>query len=113
MKRADFKIENLLDSLPDKRDELLPYVAKVKKYSSECGCSLGGKFLLISIALCLVRFFLVPPLGFASLLKQASIGIPFVFISSIAGKLIGISLAKINLALIHRDLIAKYGLEGE
>jgi hypothetical protein len=113
MKYSHIKIENLLNSLPDEREELLPYVAKVKQYSSECGCSLGGKFLLASLALCVARFLLVTPVGFPNLLKQFLLAILFIFFSSIAGKLIGIGLAKIQLAGLYRHLNAKYGLEGE
>ena len=110
---SEFKLENLLQSLPDKREELLPYVAKVKQYSSECGCSLGGKFLLASLALCVARFLVFTPLGFTNLLRQFLFAVLFVFVSSIVGKFVGISLAKVRLARLYRCLNAKYGLEGE
>jgi hypothetical protein len=106
-------LDNLLSSLPDRRDELLPYVADVKKYSSECGCSLGGKFLIASAALWALRWILFIPHSPANLFKQLVLGILFIFCSSILGKLTGITVAKIRLALLYRHLRFMYRLEGE
>lgn len=113
MKNSRSTLDNLLTSLPHRRDELLPYVAEVKKYSSECGCSLGGKFLIASAALWALRWIFFTPHSSANVLKQILLGILFVFCSSILGKLAGITVAKIRLALLYQHLRFKYGLEGE
>ena len=113
MKYPQVQLETLLNSLPDRREELLPHVAKVKQYSSECGCSLGGKFLVAALALCVVRFVFFTPVGFSNLLRQFFLAILFIFLSSIVGKFTGIGLAKIRLAGLYRHLNAKYGPEGE
>jgi|SRR5882762_2662021 len=113
MKKTRFKIENLLNSLPNDREEILPYIDRVKKYSHECGCSLGAKFLVASIGIFLIYFFHANDFAIANLLKQIFLGILFIFTSSIAGKLIGIGIARIRLALLCKYLIGKYHLPGK
>lgn len=112
MKHSHSILDYLLQTRPDKREELLPYVAKVKQYSNECGCSLGGKFLGAAFLLCALRFLLAGPAAFRNPARQFLFAILFVFFASMAGKLIGIGLAKLRLAHLHRQLIQRYGLKG-
>lgn len=113
MKDSTFKIENLLNSSTHDREEILLYVNRVKKYSSECGCSLGATFLMASIGVFIIYLFLSNGFGVANLLNQLLLGIFFIFTSSIVGKLIGIGMARIRLALLYKYLIARYQIQGE
>jgi len=113
MKKTSFKIENLLDSFPNDREKILLYVDRVKKYSNECGCSMGAKFLMASIGIFLIYFFHSNDCGIANLLKEFLFGMLFIFTSSIIGKLIGIGIARIRLARLSKYLIGKYHVLGE
>jgi hypothetical protein len=113
MKKTTFKIENLLNSFPNDREEIFLYMDKVKKYSSECGCSMGAKFLMVSIGIFLIYFFRSNDFGVANLLKEFLLGILFIFTSSIIGKLIGIGIARLRLVLLSKYLIRKYRVLGE
>jgi hypothetical protein len=113
MKKITFKIENMLNSFPNDREEILQYVDRAKKYSSECGCSLGAKFLIASIGIFIFYFFHSNDFGIANLLKEILLGILFIFTSSIVGKLTGIGIARMRLALLSKYLISKYHISGE
>jgi len=113
MKKPSFKIDTLLNSFPNDREEILLYVDRVMKYRYERGCSLGAKFLLAAIGIFLIYFFHSHDFGLANLLKEIPLGLLFIFTSSIIGKLIGIGIARLRLALLYRYLIGKYHLLGE
>lgn len=115
MIKLSAKIENLISSLPDDNTEKPLYRDSFKKYVHECGCSLGAKFLAISIAIFIVYvvyLIFFSDLETANILALGPLGIFFVFISGIVGKLIGIGIAKLKLALFYRNLIDKYHIRG-
>jgi hypothetical protein len=113
MKNNAFKIEKLLGSFPNDTEEILSYLDKVKKYSGECGCSLGAKFLVVSLGIFVIYFFAFNDFELANILKTILFGILFIFTSSIVGKLVGIWIARIRLALLYKFLIVKYQIQGE
>ena len=113
MKTLLFKMDNLLGSLPHDSEEKRFYASRVKKYGMECGCSLGAKFLIASTGMFIVYFSLSNHFGIANLFKEILLGMFFIFTSSVAGKLIGIGMARIRLALLYKYLIAKYPVRGE
>ena len=107
MKELAFKIEEFISSFPDDREEMLSYINRAKKYSSECGCSLGAKFLMVSTAIFIVYFFLSNDFAMANLPEEIFLGTLFIFTSTIVGKLAGIGIARIRLALLYKHLTAK------
>ena len=107
MKNTTVKIGNLLNSFPTDREERSRYLENAKQYSTECGCSLGAKFLATSFGVFMIYVFLSNDFGIASLVKYILLGTVFVFTSGIAGKLIGIGVARIKLVLLYRDLVGK------
>lgn len=44
-------LAQLWRALPDERQKLGPYVEKARPYRNECGCSIGGGFLIGSLVL--------------------------------------------------------------
>jgi hypothetical protein len=91
---------------------LRPYVERAAAYSNECGCGMGGAFLIGSIGVLFLYGFFFKGFGGDNLLTEALCGIAFVFTASIVGKLTGIGIARIRLALLYRHLRVKYELEG-
>jgi len=113
MKKNTFKIENLLSSFPNDRQEIHLHVDRLKKYKDECGCSMGAKFLIASMGIFIIYFFHSHHFGIVDLLQQILLGIFSIFTSSIVGKIIGIGIARIRLALLYKHLFAKYPISGE
>jgi hypothetical protein len=113
MNKIMFRIENSLASLPNDTAERATYLAKAKAYGTECGCAWGARFLLVSLGIFIASLFLSRDADVAGSMANIVWGIVFVFASSAAGKLIGIGIARIKLALLYRDLVATYGNLGE
>ncbi len=112
MHKARHTLEGLLHSFPEERESLRPYVDRAKAYSNECGCSMGGAFLLGSLGLLILYCFLFNGFGRGNLLTDALWGTAFVFSAGIVGKLTGIGIARIRLALLYRHLVVKYQMKG-
>jgi hypothetical protein len=108
VRNTSVKIGNLLNSFPSDGEGRSLYLENAKKYSTECGCSLGAKFLAASIGVFIVYLFLSHDFGLETLIKQMLFGTFFVFTASIVGKLIGIGIARIRLVLLYRYLVTKY-----
>lgn len=106
-------LERLLRSFPEERESLRPYVDRANSYSNECGCSMGGAFLAGSLALVILNGFFFNALGKANLTTDVVLGTAFVFGAGIVGKLTGIGIARIRLAMLYRHLRIRYRVEGE
>jgi hypothetical protein len=108
MRHSESVLDRLLRSLPDERERLRPYVDRAKALSSEFGCSMGGAIMVAALAL--VIGYEVPHGGpgrghvIVGLLRDAAI----VFSAGIAGKLIGLGIARVRLAWLYRELRVRY-----
>jgi hypothetical protein len=111
MSRATLALEQLLRSHPEERESLRPYVDRAKAYSNECGCSMGGAFLVASLGV-LVYGVLSGQLSRTDLAGTILEGAAFVFAAGIVGKLVGIGIARIRLQRMYRELTARYFVEG-
>jgi VIT1/CCC1 family predicted Fe2+/Mn2+ transporter len=104
-------LERLWQALPNERDTLHPYVEKAKGYRNECGCMMGGAFFIgaLTLLICDFLFFhqIVGGNWLAAVLRIAA----FVLGASMLGKAIGISIARIRLALTYRELRLRYPVE--
>ncbi|MGH2566151.1 MAG: hypothetical protein ACRDE5_16655 [Ginsengibacter sp.] len=105
MKANTNNIKNKFRSLP--QEATAPYLDKIKKYSDECGCSLGAKFSVS--ALLLFIFYLLKFADVRSLHITGDIlyGLLFIFISGGAGKLIGIGISRIKLFFLYKSILSK------
>jgi hypothetical protein len=112
MNNTENILEQLLHSFPEERENLLPYVARVKVYKNECGCSMSGAFLVGSFCLLILFGFLFNGFEGGYLMTNALRGTAFVFGAGIVGKLTGIGIARFRLTLLYRHLRARYHLKG-
>ena len=110
MRQASQTLDRLLHSFPEERENLRPYVDRAKAYSNECGCTMGGAFSVAALALVIVHF-LLNGLFKGSVLSEIVWGTTFVFGASIVGKTLGITIARIRLALLYRQLQTLYQVE--
>ena len=108
MRRSESVLDRLLRSMPNEREQLRPYVDRAKALSSECGCSMGGALMVAALALVLgyeVTHDGSPQRGLViRLLWDAAI----VFAAGVAGKLIGLGIARVRLAWLYRELRVRY-----
>lgn len=107
MKKLQHKIHNYLDTLPNDSKEKIQYVEKIKKYKTECGCSLGAKFLFGSGLLYIAYIIFLNDNKSLSFFKAAIVGLLFIFFLSIVGKLLGIGIAKIKLKILYKSMDKK------
>jgi hypothetical protein len=98
--------------LPGMRNELRPYFEKAKSYRNECGCAMGGGFLIAAIAVVLLHRIAFHPSRGGHLLMSILQEIAFVFVACILGKAIGIGIARIRLSLLYRKIRIRYQTEG-
>ena len=104
-------LEYLLRSRPEQRDRLQPYVRRAKAYSNECGCAMSGAFLVVAMALVMIRGFSHHGVFQAGILSQLVACWMLVFAAGLAGKLTGIAIARVRLALLYRDLRNQFARE--
>lgn len=101
----------LLQSHPEERENLRPYLDRAKAYRNDCGCSMGGAFLLGALVLLGFHGFLFQGFERVGWLPEVLWGIAFIFCAGVVGKLIGIGIARIRLALLHRQLRLTYSVK--
>lgn len=101
-------IEKILEGIPNDNKEKMLYVARIKKYSNECGCSWGEKFLMASIVA--VAFYLVVYYDWRNenFVHISLTVLLLIFIGGGIGKLTGIIIAKIKLRMLYKSLINKH-----
>jgi hypothetical protein len=105
-------LERLWQDLPDARETLRPYVEKGKSFRNECGCVMGGVFLIVALATLIADNLFCHRISGRGLLASALRESAFVFGTSMVGKTIGIGVARMRLALLYRELRIRYGIEG-
>lgn len=113
MSKITFNLEKILDAHPNQRAEILPSLHKANQYSTDCGCAMGARFLGASFLFFAISFVSAHNFEFVNILKQIGLGLLLIFAASIAGKLVGIGIAKIRLRLLYRQLAARYPISEE
>jgi len=109
LKTIKSKITSVLNAIPVDEIDRSRYAEKIKKYSTECGCSMGAVFLFASAG-GFIYWFLVHE-GWKSghvMISYAWQGALFVFFSALLGKLAGIGIARIKLVRLYYSLKHKY-----
>ena len=79
----------------------LIYQDKMSKYRDDCGCALGGVFLIVSFV-CYGGY--VVSLHIYTF-RSLFIGIAVVFASAISGKMIGIAIARVRLKMLQKHVL--------
>lgn len=113
MNNRTFNLRRALKAYPEHTSHILHEMERIKQLRAECGCSMGARFMLGSIAVVGVYFVFFGEFVFPRILADVLIGFVIIFASSAAGKTLGIGLAKLRLAQLYRSLQARYPMRGE
>lgn len=96
----DQSLQIYLQSLP--ADEATDWEQRLERHRRNCGCRAGSVAMLFAIALWIV--YSVLPHTVRSWQRTIGMGILVLFVSGLAGKLIGLALARIRFNLTVRNL---------
>jgi len=94
------EVDALLRRLPDGDSYKVSAQKRVAAFDHECGCAMGGRFLIAAAVLAAGRLLSIPHITIGSLLATAA----SVFAAAIAGKLLGMLVARIRMRLLHREM---------
>jgi len=101
-------INRLIELFPDDREQLVAAADRAARLSHACGCAEGAIAMTIAMILA-AAYYAWPGRGASGAMRVSVLwAIPFILTAAALGKLIGIGVAKLRLALIYRRLYAKY-----
>lgn len=106
MRKSRYWEKMLLENLPDGGTEKMLLVEKIRKYRTECGCSMGAKFLVAAIV-AVVLYLVIFNHGQRNLIWNGVFCLSFIFISAGLGKLTGIGIARLRLGILLRSAYKK------
>lgn len=93
----------LAAQLPESDPRIGESRSRIASLANECGCTMGGTFFAAAVAVSVTYFLIAgaPDLG------SGLLAIGFVFVASVVGKLVGLSVARIRLLWLRRVLTAR------
>jgi hypothetical protein len=100
LKRAARRADALARLLPDTDPGKATARASIARLGSECGCAMGGAFLIAAFLIAAAYAVFFGDLG----VRLVLLGVVFVFVTSMLGKLTGVLIAVARLAVIRRRL---------
>lgn len=100
MAQTSVVIDQLVGQLALESSERSDLRARMARYSRECGCSLGGLFMLAALLVAFV--YIVVTADFS--IGAAGAGIAFVVISSLLGKAFELVVASVRLEMLRCSL---------
>ena len=100
MTGATLAIDAMLASLPSDDRERARLLARAVKYNRECGCALGGFSLVAALLLASTYLAVSGDLS----LRTAAASVLFVLAAALLGKVTGLLLASVRLALLRWSL---------
>ena len=112
MRGSTSTLDALLRALPDEREQLRPYVERAERYKGECGCSASGAFLAATLGALAVYGLFFHGLSRHTLPGDALWAASLTFGAGVVGKLAGIGVARLRLAVMYRRLRARYQFQG-
>ena len=112
MRRTPAFPEGLVAAFPEREAELRPLLDRAARYRRDCGCPVGAAFLVASLAVAVAFVARAPAGGIGALLTQVVVALLFVFVAGVVGKLLGIAVARIRLALLCRSLAKRFAVGG-
>ena len=101
--RAARGADRLAARLPDTAPDKAAIRAKIARLAGECGCAMGGVFLIAASVIAATYSVAVSEPSIRLLLLSA----PFVFVGALLGKLTGVMLAVVRLTVLRRRLAAR------
>jgi hypothetical protein len=100
MARASAAIDELAAQLALEPSERADVDVRVARYNRECGCALGGVFMVAAF----VAVFAYIAVTGALTIGVFGASIAFVLVSSLLGKVLGLAVASVRLELLRRSL---------
>lgn len=101
-------LSHLWATFPAERETLRAYVDRAKAYRNDCGCTLGGIFVVVTLAILILYGFGYRRLSVGHLLLDAVWATACLCSAALLGKMMGIGLARIRLMLLGRELRSRY-----
>jgi hypothetical protein len=108
VQRTARTLDGLIARLPADDPEKDALQARAAKYGRACGCSAGAAFLVASVLLSAAYFAAGGELG----VRSGFACVVLVFVATLAGKLVGISLATLRLGLLRRSVDRRLRRQG-
>ena len=105
-------LERLWRTLPDDRERLRPFVERAKVHRNDCGCAMGGVFLVGAVVLLIIDVLFFHIVGGRDWVMVALLGAGFAFAAGFLGKLVGLAIARMRLGLVYRELRVRYDIQG-
>jgi hypothetical protein len=102
MRLAD-SVDALARRLPDDDPRRGEFRARIAALANDCGCTMGGIFLVAATVLAIGYFVLGGRLG----IGQIAIAIGFALLASFVGKGVGLGIARLRLLWLRRALTAR------
>jgi hypothetical protein len=103
-------LNRLIELFPDDREQLVAVANRAARLSQACGCTEGAIAMTIALAIAGLYYLWAGRSG-GGVRISALWALPFVLAASGIGKLIGIGVARLRLAVIYRRVYAKYDPE--
>lgn len=100
MARTSAAVDQLAGQLALESSERSDLQARMARYNRECGCSLGGLFMVAALLAAIA--YIVVTADFS--ISAAGAGIALVIVSSLLGKSLGLAVASVRLELLRRSL---------
>jgi small-conductance mechanosensitive channel len=101
--RTAVLVDDLLARVPADDPEKVALVARARAHSRDCGCAMGGVFLGVALLLALGYVAATVDLSLRTALASSI----FVLLATVVGKLTGLLVAWVRLALLRRSLTRK------
>lgn len=100
MARKSVAIGQLVGQLALESSERSDVQARMARYNRECGCSLGGLFMVAALITAIAYIVVTADFSIAA----AGAGIAFVVVSLLLGKALGLVVASVRLEMLRRSL---------
>ena len=100
MARTSVAIDALVTELALTPSEQAGVKTRTARYNRDCGCAMGGVFLVAA----LVTFLVYMAVTAALAIDVIGAGIAFVVVSSLLGKTLGLVVASVRLGMLRRSL---------
>ena len=105
-------LRHLWVAFPAEHETLRVYGNRAKSYRNDCGCAMGGVFVVITLAVLILYGFVYHLFDLRHLLHDAVSAVACLFSAAILGKLVGIGIARTRLVLLGRELLRRYSSWG-
>jgi hypothetical protein len=105
---AHATLNYLWTAFPSESENLRPYIERAKAYRNDCGCTLGGIFVVGTFAALILYGFVFRGFELRHWLIDTVSAAACLLGAALVGKMTGIGLARIRLILLGHELRTRY-----